>query len=575
MARPDRSRWEQRNRLAGNPLLYRNPTDLMKDVEFFYKTSGFKKESEAETPDLALLKRGALWALSPNSKPGEDHAQQEPGQDSRDEPAKERLPTYIEVKAYEREQAKELRSLTKDLRIVLFACAIGAVVQGWSQESIVGANLYWPADLGIAPTGSIGAPKDYWNLVYFCLVNAIPYFAASIIGAFVSDPLADRFGRRTALLFAALCSLAGAVGGGGCRLWWELLICRFIQGIGMGAKSSVTPHWLIKKGRYGKAYSVLTRLRETRLQAARDLYSIYAHFKVQHLVFYGQESKDSNGQLTRIFRGTESQEHPGFFKRLRALFEIPRNRRAVIASSTVMASQQLCGINIFAFLATTIFNSSNIGPIRNLWFTLGFGAVNAVASIPAYWLITRFGRRSLLLWSLFLMFPLLLGTGSGLDNGGNAVKIVLVLSYTLVYSFGAGVMPFMYSSELFPLTYREVGMSFACSVNFGLAGLVATLVSLTSNYLEGNHLKLLGGSAGLDGVAFITVWFLMRSPEDAESLSLQDIDFLFGESTRDWVEYRSDGLLSWIRNGFRNSDETDSTFRDWLNKRERSKRVAR
>lgn len=88
-------------------------------------------------------------------------------------------------------------------------------IRGWSQQSITGANLEWPVELGLAKyTADGGLDFDEKNgSVYFglvvtlrenscnrlltsvSLVNAIPYFAASLVGAWVSDPLTDRFGR--------------------------------------------------------------------------------------------------------------------------------------------------------------------------------------------------------------------------------------------------------------------------------------------------------------------------------------------------------------------------------------------
>jgi hypothetical protein len=76
----------------------------------------------------------------------------------------------------------------------------------------------------------------------------------------------------------------------------------------------------------------------------------------------------------------------------------------------------------------------------------------------------------------------------------------------------------MYSSEVFPLVYREVGMSFGCAVNFGFAGALAIAVPMYSNNLQHNYLRLLGTFAGLDAAAAFMVWLLMRSPEEAVSL---------------------------------------------------------
>jgi sugar transport protein len=161
--------------------------------------------------------------------------------------------TPIENEALFRERRGSLRSLTKELIVIIAACAIGAIAQGWAQESIVGANVSWPIDLKIATKSQNGTLVfNYFNpgakpddpdkgLERFSAVNAITYFAAAVFGAGLSDPLTYVFGRRTALFFAGMCTLGGAIGAAYSQTWIQLFFCRFIQGIGMGAKSSVVP----------------------------------------------------------------------------------------------------------------------------------------------------------------------------------------------------------------------------------------------------------------------------------------------------------------------------------------------
>lgn len=73
---------------------------------------------------------------------------------------------------------------------------------------------------------------------------------------------------------------------------------------------------------YTKAFKSLKRLRNTELQAARDLYYIYAQLRMEAALV----NKQSN-YITRFIQ----------------LFTIPRVRRATLASFTVMIAQQMCG----------------------------------------------------------------------------------------------------------------------------------------------------------------------------------------------------------------------------------------
>lgn len=78
-----------------------------------------------------------------------------------------------------------------------------------------------------------------------------------------------------------------------------------------------SPRWLIKKGRYQKAFRSLVRLRHNRIQAARDLYYIHILLKEEANIVTGEN----------------------YWKRFIELFTIPRNRRATTASSVVMLAQ--------------------------------------------------------------------------------------------------------------------------------------------------------------------------------------------------------------------------------------------
>lgn len=75
----------------------------------------------------------------------------------------------------------------------------------------------------------------------------------------------------------------------------------------------------MKKGRYQDAYKSLKRLRNSELQAARDLYYVHRQLQEEFAVIKGS---------TYISRFIE-------------LFTIPRVRRATLASFIVMIAQQM------------------------------------------------------------------------------------------------------------------------------------------------------------------------------------------------------------------------------------------
>lgn len=154
-----------------------------------------------------------------------------------------------------------------------------------------------------------------------------------------------------------------------------------------------SPRWLMKHGKLAKGYRSMSRLRAHPIIAARDFYYSW--------IIYEEELKVARGA--------------GYFARLRDCFTVPRIRRANYGASTVMLAQQMCGINsqsprslsphlsstnltpVISFYSSSIFESVGYTQTQALYASLGYGAVQVVATIPTLFLIDTKGRRTLCL----------------------------------------------------------------------------------------------------------------------------------------------------------------------------------
>ncbi|KAI4099508.1 MAG: hypothetical protein LQ339_005935 [Xanthoria mediterranea] len=523
--------------------------------------------------------------------------------------------TEVEKRALAKEKVTTIWNETRELKIILLICCLGSVLQG----AIVGANTTWPRALGLdleqhGPRQTNG--KDIWK---FSATNAIVYFAASTVGAFLCDPLTEIVtGRRAAIFVAALFTFVASIGEAFAHDWRALLAWRFFLGIGMGAKSSVipiyesevsparlrgqvltswqtgtalgiaisgaialivpgswryqlssslipafallllvfvgseSPRWLIKKQRYDKAYIVLTRLRGSPLLAARDFVLIFAQLQVEATLFM-RTNQDIiqienriphvDPQMYRQLTGLSC-----YARRITQLFVIPRARRATLASFLVMTAQQMSGINVFAFLASTLFksNDKNSTPETSpekasLWLYFVFGVVNFLSSIIAYFFIDTKGRRWLLMLSLALMLPFLIGTAfsfkaaedTSRQRGLTATFLVL---YTMAYSPGAGVVPFLYSSEIFPQILREVGMAWASAVSWMGAGILDLCVPALIRELTPTGLLCL--FAGTDALALCLVWLFVPGTERKQA-TMEEMNYVFGVATHRHMNYQT------------------------------------
>ncbi|KAH6663700.1 sugar transporter [Halenospora varia] len=536
-----------------NPLAGIPRETLIQNVEEFAAEYGMQEI-------VPLLRKGALVAQDPGNFEQLDEL------------------SSAELDALRNETLHKWRQ-PRALYMTVILCSIGAAVQGWDQTGSNGANLSFPQAFNIDRKSGI----DPWIVG---LINAAPYYAAAILGCWMSDPLNFHFGRRATIFVSGIFCLFSVIGSGLSQTWPQLLVTRIIMGIGMGCKASTvpiyaaencpasirgglvmswqmwtafgiflgfcanlavyntgaiswrlqlgsafipavplvlgiffcpeSPRWFMKKNRYPEAYKSLCMLRNTPLQAARDLYTIHVQL-VEEARIIG-----TSNYVTRFIE----------------LFTIPRVRRATLASFTVMIAQQMCGINIIAFYSSTIFVEAGANPLTALLASFGFGLVNFVFAFPAIWTIDTFGRRNLLLATFPQMAWTLLASGlCTLIPSSSKAHLGLVAFFVFLfaafYSPGEGPVPFTYSAEVFPLSHREVGMSWAVATCF----FWSSILSLTfPTLLDKFHtVGAFGFYAGLNIIALIMIFFLV--PETKQR-TLEELDYVFAVPTRTHAKYQ-------------------------------------
>lgn len=260
----------------------------------------------------------------------------------------------------------------------------------------------------------------------------------------------------------------------------------------------------------------MCRLRTTPLQAARDLYYIHAQV-VEEAVLIGQGT-----YISRFFE----------------LFTIPRVRRATLASWTVMIAQQMCGINIIAFYSSTVFVRAGASTLSALLASWGFGLVNFVFAWPAVWTIDTYGRRTLLLFTFPNMAWTLLAAGFCFwipeDSRAHLGLIAFfIFIFAAFYSPGEGPVPFTYSAEVFPLSHREVGMSWAVATTlFWASTLSITFPKMLATFTATGAF---GFYAALNVTAFVMIFFWV--PETKQR-TLEELDYIFAVPTRTHMNYQ-------------------------------------
>lgn len=202
-------------------------------------------------------------------------------------------------------------------------------------------------------------------------------------------------------------------------------------------------------------------------------------------------------------------------------------------------------VNIIAFYSSTIFAEAGASNIEALLASFGFGLLNFLFAWPAVWTIDTFGRRGLLLFTFPNMCWTLLAAGFCFwipsDSKAHLGLIAFfIYLFCIFYSPGEGPVPFTYSAEVFPLSHREIGMSWAVATN----NFYGATLSITFPYMlkAMTPLGAIGFYAALNLVAFVLIFFFV--PETKQR-SLEELDYVFAVTTRRHASYQLSTVLPW------------------------------
>lgn len=197
------------------------------------------------------------------------------------------------------------------------------------------------------------------------------------------------------------------------------------------------------------------------------------------------------------------------------------------------------------FYSTSVFQRSGASKFEALLASWGFGLVNFLFAFPAIWTIDTFGRRSLLLFTFPQMAWTLLAAGLCTlipGKGGANLGLVAFFIYLFAafYSPGEGPVPFTYSAEIFPLSHREVGMSWAVATCLFWAAVLSITFPLMLARLHVIGTFLFYSGANIVGLIIIFLWL----PETKQR-TLEELDYIFAVPTRVFMRYQVTKALPW------------------------------
>ncbi len=435
--------------------------------------------------------------------------------------------------------------------------ALGGLLFGYDTAVIAGAIDFLEVRFALGPVAKGWAVS---NVLVGCM-----------IGAALAGPLSDRFGRKRILLFSAALFAGSAVASALPRNLTELVLARFLGGLGVGMASMLSPlyiaevaparirgrlvslnqitiitgmlviavvNWLIAQSAPSEEWNVTTGWRwmfgsETLPAALFFLCLLIVPESPRWLTKQGREA-EATAILARIggpeqaraqmqeIKETIAQESGSFSE----LFQ-PGIRVALAIAVVMAVLQQVTGINAVMYYAPSIFRSSgaDVSATQALLQTVAVQAVNLLFTLVAIWVVDRWGRRPLMLVTSAAMGVtlVLLGLSFRLELS-SAWVFAFTLAYVASFAVAMGPVVWVFLSEIFPTRTRGRAMAVATVALWIACFAVSQTVPWMFEHLK--HPATFWTYAAMCAVSLV---FVLRFVPETKGRTLEQIE-------RSWLE---------------------------------------
>lgn len=396
-----------------------------------------------------------------------------------------------------------------NLRYILVICAVaalGGLLLGYDTAVISGAITPIATYFELS---SIGVGWAVSNVAIGC-----------IIGAFISGKVADKYGRKKALILSAILFTISAIGAALVNTFFWFIVYRMIGGLAVGIASSVSPMYMSEvspkkiRGRalssqnfaivFGQVVIFVVNFliaqgmthewlvdvgwrvmigSEAIPCALFVLASFFIPESPRWLVLVGRE-KEALEVTGKIFNPAyaptvinaihnsihEEAENKAQVEKL----QVHKQRRFwvfVFIATMIVIFQQASGVNVMMYFAPVVLEKVTGNSQVALFLTIWVGVIQLVGTLIGSLLMDKVGRKPLLkIGSLGATFGLLLTSYFIYQSAGLQGEAAIQMGYWTLFGMMVFMICFAFSwslgawivvSEIFPNRYRGLGMSFA------------------------------------------------------------------------------------------------------------------
>jgi len=413
--------------------------------------------------------------------------------------------------------------------------------------------------------------------------NVASMLLGCAVGAFFAGTLADKLGRRTILIVAALFFTISAWGSGIAEGSVEFVVFRVIGGLAVGAASVLAPAYIseVAPARYRGRLSSIQQIAIisglfsaflSNYVIARWAGSSTEQFAcgyeawrwmfwielIPAIIFFfalllipesprflaaNRKNERALAVLTRLMGDDEARTKLAEIDaslasdhhrpRLKDIVDRRYGVRPIVWVGIGLATfQQLVGINVVFYYGAVLWQSAGFSESDALLINVISGAVSIGACLVATFLIDRIGRKPLLmtgsigmavtLSTLAIVFAnALVQEGGSLDLTGSAGPIALVAAnlYVIFFNMSWGPVMWVMLGEMFPNQIRGSGLA------------VSGLAQWGSNFAITMTFPILLAGIGLGGAyglyaafAVISIVFIAKFVYETKGIELENME---------------------------------------------------
>ncbi|MBZ8175344.1 sugar porter family MFS transporter [Staphylococcus delphini] len=254
-----------------------------------------------------------------------------------------------------------------------------------------------------------------------------------------------------------------------------------IFGVGM-MLSPQSPRWLIRDGKIEKARKVLTKVRGSQQEVEKEISDI--QLSLSH------QSAKLSDILTTF-------------------------RPIVVLAFILTIFQVFTGINAAVYYAPEIFMHLGLDHAAII-ANYGVGIALVVSTLISLPFIDRWGRKILLIISIFGQIPSCIGMALFADNA--TIAVVSLFLYVFSFGFGLGPVFWSYVPEIFPLRARAIGMGVITFSQYALNFIFALTFPMFLVWMGNNVFYIYAF------LSFVAIIFIHFKAVETKGKSLEEIE---------------------------------------------------